>query len=143
MAAPKMEVTGVRTDRVKWNAKSRVRFADKPTYAAVLVSTVKVIPEENVMDDIERRLASFDVEAEDNTPPKPSLSHLKTKAEARAGTETIQVWILELPKASANDILKYVSFHNSLQHFCSIDVEAGTRFIRFHSTSSPLSHLLT
>ena len=40
--------------------------------------------------------------------PPAGLMHLKTKAENRAQTDTIQVWTLELPAKAANHALKYV-----------------------------------
>jgi tRNA-specific adenosine deaminase 3 len=44
-----------------------------------------------------------------NMPPtKPGLWLLKTKAEARASTATIQAWTIELPSRSANTVLGYV-----------------------------------
>ena len=36
---------------------------------------------------------------------QPELSHLRTKAESRALSETIQVWTVELPVKTANNVL--------------------------------------
>ena len=39
--------------------------------------------------------------------PKRQMVHLKTKEECRLGSETIQVWTVELPSKHAEGILKY------------------------------------
>jgi len=44
--------------------------------------------------------------------PQPLLSVLKTKAESRAQTETIRVWIVELPAKAANNTLLYVFIYH-------------------------------
>lgn len=48
------------------------------------------------------------VSAEMHVLPLPVLSVLKTKAESRAQTETVRVWIVELPAKAANSTLLYV-----------------------------------
>lgn len=111
-----MEVAAARrTERVvqvhqsnanaKSKSQSRVRFAEKPTYASVLVSAIVVSDNpKHAMTNLENGLASLDVNDESKSP----LTHLKTKAETRASSETIQIWIVELPQKSAHHVLTYV-----------------------------------
>lgn len=41
--------------------------------------------------------------------PPAGLLHLRTRAENRAQTDTIQVWMIELPAKAANNALRYMA----------------------------------
>lgn len=47
------------------------------------------------------------IDDNDMPPTKPGLWLLKTKAEARASTATVQAWTIELPSRAANTVLGY------------------------------------
>jgi tRNA-specific adenosine deaminase 3 len=47
------------------------------------------------------------IDDNDMPPSKPGLWLLKTKAEARASTATVQAWTIELPSRAANTVLGY------------------------------------
>jgi tRNA-specific adenosine deaminase 3 len=49
----------------------------------------------------------FYIDDNDMPPSKPGLWLLKTKAEARASTATVQAWTIELPSRAANTVLGY------------------------------------
>lgn len=64
-------------------------------------------------------LANDPTPNDSSTPLKMSglpegLIHLKTRAENRAQTDTIQVWTIEIPAKLANHALKCVPLHLSL-----------------------------
>lgn len=49
------------------------------------------------------------IDDNDMPPTKPGLWLLKTKAEARASTATVQAWTIELPSRAANTVLGYAT----------------------------------
>lgn len=68
-----------------------------------------------------RNSPSSFIDDNDMPPTKPGLWLLKTKAEARASTATVQAWTIELPSRAANTVLGYVLFclrytHPSADH---------------------------
>lgn len=74
------------------------------------------LDEEDAMGDDRGRLpareghtpnnsTAHDTTQTSNMPPT-GLLHLKTRAENRAQTDTIQVWTIELPAKAANNALK-------------------------------------
>ncbi|THW18797.1 cytidine deaminase-like protein [Aureobasidium pullulans] len=75
-----------------------------------------------------RNSPSSFIDDNDMPPTKPGLWLLKTKAEARASTATVQAWTIELPSRAANTVLGLIK--DNVPELDAIDLQHIRRFAK-------------